>query len=53
MTRYDLLVRNGILVTEASVGLGDIAIADGRIVAIGPELEGDGQETIDARGLHI
>jgi allantoinase len=31
----------------------DVAIADGRIVAVGPELPGPAREEIDARGLHV
>ncbi len=31
----------------------DIAIEDGKIVAIGPELSGGAAEEIDARGLHV
>jgi allantoinase len=32
---------------------GDVAVADGRIVAIGPELAGPAREEIDARGLLV
>ena len=31
----------------------DVAVEDGRIAAIGPELEGPAREEIDARGLHL
>jgi allantoinase len=53
MSGYDLLVRGGRLVTPAGAVPGDLAVADGRIVAIGAELEGSAVETIDASGLHI
>jgi allantoinase len=53
MTRYDLLVRHGTLVTPSEVTRQDLAIADERVVAISPELEGSAKETIDATGLHI
>lgn len=53
MSRYDLLLRQGSLVTEAGVGLADIAVADSRIVAIGPELAGEARQVIDAAGLHL
>nr|MBA2520812.1 amidohydrolase family protein [Chloroflexia bacterium] len=53
MTNYDLIIRNGIVVTERSIEPADVAIADGRIAAIGPELDGAGREEIDARGLHL
>ncbi len=47
----DLIIRGGTLVTD-SLTSADIAIEDGRIAAIAPELSGAGVE-IDARGLHI
>ena len=31
----------------------DVAVADGRIVAVGPELDGPAREEIDARGLLV
>jgi allantoinase len=53
MSRYDLIVRHGTLVTPAGVEQADLAVADERIVAIGPELEGTSHAEIDARGLHV
>src|SRR3954469_6758812 len=53
MTQYDLIIRNGTLVTAAGITAADIAIADQRIVAIGPELDGASTAAIDAAGLHI
>jgi len=47
----DLVVRGGTLVTDG-LNLDDIAIEDGRISAIGPDLPGARKE-IDARGLHV
>jgi allantoinase len=47
----DLVVRGGTLVTQ-SLSQADIAIEDGKIVAIGPELPGAAEE-IDARGWHV
>lgn len=49
------LIRNGTLVTEEAVSRADVAIADGRITAVGPELPATGgeREEIDAGGLHI
>lgn len=49
---FDLLVRNGTLVTEAGRFEADLAILDGRVAAIGHGL-GAARETVDARGLHI
>lgn len=53
MSLYDLIIRNGTLVTAQYIEAQDLAIADGRIVAVGQELSGTSQEEIDARGLHI
>ena len=40
------------MVTARGVDRADIAIADGRIAAVGPDLDADGEE-IDAAGLHV
>jgi allantoinase len=50
---YDLIIRNGTLVTSAAPRQADLAIADGTVAAIGPELEGSAQTEIDAAGLHV
>jgi allantoinase len=48
----ELVIRGGTLVTPEGLLSADVAIEDGRIQAIGPELPGDAEE-IDARGLHV
>jgi allantoinase len=53
MSTYDLLVRGGTLVTTDGLRQADLAVADGRIVTIEPELNGTSREEIDARGLHV
>lgn len=52
---WDLLVRGGLIVdgTGAPAQLADIAIASGRIAAIGPSLAGTASETIDAAGMVV
>ena len=53
--RWDLVLRNGTIV-DGSGGPpyeGDVAILDGRIVAVGRSLGGSGREEIDARGLVV
>lgn len=50
---YDLIVRSGTLVTTEGVVPGDIALAEGRIVALGPALEGTAREGLDASSLHV
>jgi len=49
---HDLVIRDGTLVTPEGVIAADLAIADGRIEAIGSEIVGGGDE-IDARGLVV
>src|SRR5437764_4176257 len=58
MSEYDLLVRNGTVVTpvgesRADLAVADLAVADGRLVAIGPDLAGTSKEEINAEGLHV
>src|SRR5512133_2025474 len=53
MSLYDLILRNGALVTSGSVIQADLAVADGRITAIEPAIAGTSAAEIDARGLHI
>jgi len=53
MSLYDLILRNGTLVTATDTGQADLAVAGGSIVAIAPGLAGTSKEEIDARGLHI
>jgi N-acyl-D-amino-acid deacylase len=47
---YDLIIRNGTIVdgTGAARFVGDIAIVDGKIAAVGTELDGEATEVIDA-----
>jgi len=53
MSLYDLILRNGAVVTSGSVMQADLAVADGRITAIEPAIAGTSAAEIDARGLHI
>ncbi len=52
---YDLLIRNGTVVdgTGADRVVADVAIVDGKIAAVGPGLDGEATEVIDATGLII
>ena len=54
MADFDLVIRNGSLVdgTGAEMATGDLAIADGRIAAIG-QVTGSGEKEIDAAGLAV
>jgi allantoinase len=53
MSEYDLLVRHGTVVTPAGESPADLAVADGHIVAIAPDLTGTSKEEINAEGLHV
>src|SRR5258705_6829370 len=51
---YDLLIRNGTLIdgTGAAPRVGDVAIQDGRIAAVG-QVSGSAARTLDADGLAV
>ena len=51
MSEYNLVIRGGTVVTPADTFAADIAVADGRIAAIGTNLTG--ARTIDASGLLV
>ncbi len=53
MSQYDLILRNGTLVTAAGIKRADLAIVDDRVVVVDAELAGTGKEEIDARELHV
>ena len=48
MSDYDLIVRNARIITEDRQTEGDIAVKNGCIAAIEPELKGRGAREIDA-----
>src|SRR3954453_753257 len=52
---FDLKLVNGTIVdgTGRPRFVGDVAVQDGVIVAVGPAIEGEATETIDATGLVI
>jgi allantoinase len=53
MSAYDLIVRGGTLVTTDGPSEADLAVEDGKIAAIEPDIEGTSTEELDARGLHV
>ena len=53
MTTYDLIIRNGKIVTADSIVQGDIAITDGKIKEVGQSIQGSADRVIDAEGLHV
>src|ERR1700675_3973688 len=50
---YDLILKTGPVVNQDGEGVRDIAIANGRIAAIGALGQASAGEVIDCRGLHI
>lgn len=52
---YDLMIKNGTIVTTDHVIVGDIAIQNGKIAAVseGEMTNATGKEEIDAAGLHV
>ena len=53
MSRFDLVIHGGHVVTPAGVVAIDIGVKDGRIVAIGQLYPDQGAEAIDATGLFV
>ena len=49
----DLVIANGTVATPEGTVAADVAVADGRIERIGPDLDADGVEVIDATGLLV
>ncbi len=50
---HDLLIRNGQIVSVDGVWPACIAVSDGKITAVDPEISGPAKEEIDAAGLHV
>jgi len=50
---YDLVIRNGILVCSDGIKKADVAVAEGKIVAIAEEISGTAKETIDASEKYV
>jgi allantoinase len=53
MGGFDVLVRGGQVVEPAGVARADVAILDGLVAEIGPDLAGGADLEIDAEGLHV
>jgi allantoinase len=53
MADFDLILRGGAVVTPVGVKKTDVAVAEGRIVALAPQLPGTACEEILATALHI
>ena len=55
MSNLDLIIRNAMVHdgSGAPATQADVSVADGRVVAVGPSLEGAANEIVDARGLAL
>ncbi|HEV8131584.1 MAG TPA: allantoinase [Acidobacteriota bacterium] len=53
MPDYDLLIRNATIVSPSGAERGDLAVADEKIAARGPNLTGSAADIIDGAGLHL
>ena len=50
---FDCLIRGGMVVRASGVERLDIALEDGRIASVSPEITAPARTTIDASGLHV
>lgn len=50
---FDLILKNGTVVTPSGIGQTDIAVQNGRIVGLGMDVDAPARETIDCTHLHI
>ncbi|HYP21148.1 MAG TPA: allantoinase AllB, partial [Chloroflexia bacterium] len=53
MSLYDLIIRNGTLVTPEDTFRADVAIAGEQIAEVAPSVEGTSRSELDASGLHV
>src|SRR5581483_9099166 len=50
---FDLIIRNGKVVRGDGVIDASIAVADGKVVEVAPEISGNAKQEIDASNLHV
>jgi dihydropyrimidinase len=48
-----LLIKNGVIVTAMEEYKGDILVEEGKIVAIGKDLDAKADEVVDAKGMYV
>lgn len=53
MSKHDIIIKNGNVITDTGVEALEIAISDGLIVEVASNINGGAKEEIDARGQHI
>ena len=50
---FDTVIRRATVVGAGAEGRLDVAVTDGLIAALGPEVSGSAAEEIDGTGLHL
>ena len=50
MKKFDLVIKNGTVVTASEMFSADVGVQDGKIVAIAKNIEADADEVYDAAG---
>ena len=50
---FDLLLKNGIVVSSSGSELVDVGIREGKVIAVGSLSAAQARETVDVRGLHV
>lgn len=53
MKMYDMIIKNGTIVTASDVFKADVAVKNGVIAALGHNLKDDGADIIDAAGKYV
>ena len=53
MSTYEQIIRGGTVIGLDGPRLADLAVKDGKIAAVEPDIEGIADEEIDASGLHV
>lgn len=51
--RFDLVIRGGTVVNAGGQIKADVAISDGKIAAVEPQIAGRGEQETDSAGLHL
>src|SRR5699024_2737296 len=53
MATYDLIIKNGTVVTSEQTLEADVAVKDGKIAKFAPNLDDSADRVIDAKGKHV
>jgi len=50
---FDTIITGGLLVDQGRIRRADVAIVDGKVVEVGPDIAGKANRTIDAQGKYV